>query len=330
MRRNQKKFWLLMRNYSAIGAIIMFALAIVSAQTDVDLTRLPVGDGYLSTAPQVGYIWSCQTNFNPDAAGAHAIGDWIHGDGTFDFTAKAVVDGDVAWDGQLDITIVGEERILTGNGLPIYHTTGVYPVSSNDDAYQIDRNPNQINSQDNAWVLPTNPTFADSPSCVPMGAVGVMLSGAVVFNALDGGGRDAVAYETLDHCQGHPERTGEYHYHNLSDCVEAYEETEGGHSALMGYALDGFGIYGHHGENGETITTTDLDECHGHTHLVEWDGAMVELYHYHATYEYPYTISCFRGTPLVSAMAGPPPQDGNDGRSPQGGNGGRPPQGGGG
>ncbi|WP_230986724.1 hypothetical protein [Cohnella fermenti] len=46
------------------------------------------------------------------------------------------------------------------------------------------------------------------------------------------------------------------------------------------------------------LTTDDLDEFHGHTHLVEWDGKMVNMYHYHATYEYPYTIGAFKGIPV--------------------------------
>jgi hypothetical protein len=45
------------------------------------------------------------------------------------------------------------------------------------------------------------------------------------------------------------------------------------------------------------LSTADLDECHGDTHSITWDGAAVSLYHYHATADYPYTLSCFRGTP---------------------------------
>jgi len=26
----------------------------------------------------------------------------------------------------------------------------------------------------------------------------------------------------------------------------------------------------------------------------------VSMYHYHATYEYPYTLGCFRGTPITT------------------------------
>ena len=33
--------------------------------------------------------------------------------------------------------------------------------------------------------------------------------------------------------------------------------------------------------------------------LVDWDGAKVSLYHYHATYEFPYTLGCFKGAPIA-------------------------------
>ena len=126
----------------------------------------------------------------------------------------------------------------------------------------------------------------------------MLIDGAYFFNALDGPGRDAVAHEIQDECDGHPERTGAYHYHSLSVCVEDAEPDAGSeHSPLVGYAIDGFGIYGHYGEDGETLTNSDLDECHGHTHEVEWDGENMELFHYHSTFEYPYTVGCFRGTP---------------------------------
>ena len=76
----------------------------------------------------------------------------------------------------------------------------------------------------------------------------------------------------------------------------------------MGYAFDGFGVYGHYGENGEILTNADLDACHGHTHMIEWDGQRVEMYHYHATYEYPYTIGCYRGTPVLNRAGGLQPR----------------------
>jgi hypothetical protein len=162
------------------------------------------------------------------------------------------------------------------------------------------------------------------------GEVGIMLSGVVIFNAFDAGGRDAVAHEVQDACDGHPQVSGFYHYHTLSDCLG---DTSSGHSALMGYAFDGFGIYGYHGEDGSGLTNADLDECHGHTHLLAWDGRLVETYHYHATHEFPYVIGCFRGTPSVrtlSAGEGPGGAPGQGGQTqpggPQGGGAAQPPQ----
>lgn len=259
----------------------------------VDLTRLPIGDGnYSTTSPAVGSVWTCAPP-NPNAGGASVEGPWIRADGTYDSTAKAVVDGEVTWSHQLAISLQGETRTIAANLLP-NHATGNYPISPADDAYNYDRNPNRIAAQTLDVQLPANPTLAAQPSCLPGGAIGIMLTGVVFFNALDAPGRDAAAHETLDRCQGHPEMTGEYHYHTLSTCIEQFGE-QSLHSPLVGYAFDGFGIYGHHGQNGRTVTNADLDECHGHTHAVDWDGNTVELYHYHATWEYPYTLGCYRG-----------------------------------
>jgi hypothetical protein len=73
-----------------------------------------------------------------------------------------------------------------------------------------------------------------------------------------------------------------------------------GHAALVGYALDGFGIFGHYGEGGKPLSSADLDDCHGHTHMIEWNGRQVMMYHYHATWDFPYTIGCMRGAVRMS------------------------------
>lgn len=272
---------------TALIAATTWSASLVRAAPDVK--SLPLGDGHVSTSPVVGSVWSCQTTFS--GGGAFADGPWIKGDGTFDYTAKAVVDGQVSWSRQWTATLSGSTRAITGNALP-NHTTGTYPISSTDDAYLYDRNPNRISAQSLSLNLPATPYVASQSSCLPMGQIGVLLTGSPFFNALDALGRDAVAHEVQDACGGHPERSGVYHYHNLSDCL-----TDAGtdHSALVGYAFDGFGIYGHRGEGGTVLANSDLDACHGHTHTIQWDGQSVSLYHYHATWEYPYTLGCFRG-----------------------------------
>lgn len=270
--------------------------------SDVDLTRLQVGDGKYSTNPQVGYVFSCQTQFN--GGGASGTGVWMNGDGTWDATKKAVVDGSVTWLHSFNVSLQGDQRVFTGNDLPD-HPTGVFPVSSSDDAYAVDRNPNSIREQSVTLTLPANPIVAAQPNCVG-GEVGIMLSGVVIFNAFDAEGRDAPAHEVQDACDGHPQQSGFYHYHSLSDCLE---DTATGHSVLMGYAFDGFGIYGYYGEDGSEVTNADLDECHGHIHMTDWDGQLVEMYHYHATHEFPYVVGCFHGTPSVRTLSGEGGQD---------------------
>ena len=203
--------------------------------------------------------------------------------------------------------VQGDKRVFTSNDLPD-HATGTYPINPSDDAYAFDRNPNRIATQRINIALPATPMLAAQPSCVP-GAIGIMLSGSVLFNALDAPGRDAVAHETQDACQGHPQVSGMYHYHNVSTCLPD-TVTSDGHSTLVGYLLDGFGIYGRRGEGGKILTSADLDECHGHTHEIEWNGKRVVLYHYHATWDFPYTAGCMRGAYTMSdvmTLSGPPP-----------------------
>jgi len=201
--------------------------------------------------------------------------------------------------------------IIRANNLPS-HPTGVFPIARSDDAYRYDRNPNPIRPQNILLTLPAEPLPVPTPSCVPMGMIGFALSGTAIYNAVDARGRDAPAYEMQDNCAGHPQQWGQYHYHDRSPCLEDLRSQDGGHSDLVGYALDGFGVYGIHGEGGTMLTTADLDDCHGHDHTVLWDGEPRSIYHYHMTDEYPYTIGCFRGTPVQARaqLHGVPPQQG--------------------
>ena len=97
----------------------------------------------------------------------------------------------------------------------------------------------------------------------------------------------------LDQCWGHPYNK-QYHIHGYSWRCFPNQGTSGP-SPLFGYALDGYGIYGPRGEDGQMITNAQLDECHGHTAPVMWDGKMTNIYHYHLNREYPYSVGCFHG-----------------------------------
>jgi hypothetical protein len=299
-------------------AVLVGMLGVPALAHDVDLTKLPLGDGKISASPQAGLIWACRVD--PNGGGAFRDGPWIDkAHGTYDFTKKAVVGGHVAWNPHFVMTLEGENRVFTSNDLP-NHPTGVFPISPSDPAYQYDRNPNAIHEQNVTVTIPADPVAAPEPICAP-GAVGILLTGSVLFNALDAPGRDAVAHETQDSCQGHPQESGVYHYHSVTTCMDD-KRLPDGHSALVGYALDGFGIFGRYGEKGVLLSSSDLDACHGHTHAIPWDGRVMVMYHYHATWDFPYTVGCMHGSYArenVRAISGPPPRRGF---GPIGGNGG--------
>jgi len=265
----------------------------------IDITHLPLGDVYFtSVAPQLGYAYLCST------VGANRgfgnAGPWFNADGTtWDYTTKIAVQGSVVWSSSFTSTLNNMFLVISANGLPT-HSTGTYPVARADPAYQYDKNPNAILSQNLDWRIPANPQLAASPGCLPMGSIGILLTGAALFNPADADIRDGVAWEVQDACEGHP--TGMmggniYHYHNVSRCVE--QDTAGQHSPLVGYIADGFGIYGNLGEGGVALTNASLDECHGHTHIITINSLQTSQYHYHKTLEFPYAVGCFKGTPVV-------------------------------
>jgi YHYH protein len=286
----------------AISLLALLAVAVavpltVEAGTvqpsGTDITRLPLGDGHVSTSARRGYVYACQQGPGRQGGAQHA-GPWIHGS-TFDLTEKAVVDGSVHWSGKVRFTVRGSRLVITGNGLPVSTATGRFPISPGDDAYAYDRNPNRIEPNAVSLSLPASPEVAATPSCLPMGMIGIAVNGVALFNALDDSHRDAVAHETQDLCGGHPQMRGVYHYHSIPACLTG--STVKAQEGLVGYALDGFPIFGPRGENGKLLTDADLDTCHGQVGWVTLRGKRVRIYHYNATLEYPYTLGCFRGTP---------------------------------
>ncbi len=79
---------------------------------------LPLGDGKVSNAPRIGYVFSCQQRFNPNAPGAQRAGNWIAG-GRWTPALKPTVDGAVDWpNSRIEISRDGEWRIVSANNLP--------------------------------------------------------------------------------------------------------------------------------------------------------------------------------------------------------------------
>lgn len=226
---------------------------------------------------------------------------WIDvSNATWNLESKISVEGAVSWPNAANgFAIQGENRMLATNDLPVDATTGNFPISLSDPAYQYDKNPNSVQDQLFTWAVPAMPAAAPEPWCTGLGPIGVAVNGVLIFNALDDAGRDAGAHEVQDSCNGHPQMSGVYHYHDLSPCLETSAASGAGSSTLVGYALDGYGIYVERDAAGNLPTDADLDACHGRTSTVMWDGTPLAIYYYDVTIQYPYFIGCFHGTPVA-------------------------------
>jgi len=261
----------------------------------VDTSRLPIGTERVSLSEaSVGGLFACDAG-NSNGGGAHLAGPWLDEEnGTWDLSQKVVVRGDVAWPmATYSEVVTGDRRIFTSNGLPVGYVTGVFPIASDDPAYSFDRNPHAIAEQVTSIEVPVQPKAASAPTCLGKGLIGVLKNGVALFAPLDERNRDAVAYETQDVCDGHPQQTSLYHYHDVPSCLR---NAAFGPSTVVGYALDGFPIVVERDAQGNLPSNEDLDECHGRVSTINIDGELVEMYHYSATFEFPYILGCYRGT----------------------------------
>jgi hypothetical protein len=137
------------------------------------------------------------------------------------------------------------------------------------------------------FLIPVVPVAADSTTSIGNTNVGVALNGVEL--AAPAPVEDILANYTIaafDDCAGHINLAVGYHYHGEAGCSQTQVQSDG-HAAMMGYALDGYGIFGMLDEDGEE--PTDLDSCRGH--IDETRG-----YHYHAAdVSENMFIGCFRG-----------------------------------
>ena len=131
-----------------------------------------------------------------------------------------------------------------------------------------------------------------------------MNDGVWLFDGFDAENRDALAHEMQDNHDGHPNQEG-YHYHGFTSSIKTIPV-----STVTGFALDGFPITGPLLPSGKYLTTSDLDECHGMTSTIMLDGASVLMYHYVLTPDFPYSVSCFKGTSTFK----PSPQTNSSGQ----------------
>lgn len=157
-------------------------------------------------------------------------------------------------------------------------------------------------------LLPTEPENLDEPTDLStISQVGVALEGITIFgdapSVADRGGLPA-----LDACGGHVDPSGYYHWHFGAESIQTNLDEAGTNltcsveqdrEALVGFALDGYGIYGPE-EDGEV--PTDLDDCSGH---VSDTAELGETYHYHLSDDSPNLPACRIGASAEQAITSP-------------------------
>lgn len=143
--------------------------------------------------------------------------------------------------------------------------------------------PSYITNLNQTWTIPITPVVQDTPVLFNSGGQGPQTTQApstrgIALNGIEFSAPAPVdnilgAYTLapFDDAGGHINVHQGYHYHAATGYGTKVVQDDG-HAALIGYALDGFGIY--ELEDSEGVEVTDLDELRGH----EDD---TRGYHYH-------------------------------------------------
>ncbi|GAA3868194.1 YHYH protein [Celeribacter arenosi] len=161
-------------------------------------------------------------------------------------------------------------------------------------------------------------------------ALGVAVNGVPIYDYTGGGEmteadlahhqaqHDTLQTGQLDVCGGHAGRGDDYHYHVTPTCMIA-QMNNAGPDAIIGWAFDGFPIFGDTNPDGSTIAEGALDVCNGQT-----DDTFG--YRYHTSQDAPYIVQCLMGVvedfdqlPRVRPLTAVGGGGAEPGRPPQGG-----------
>jgi len=198
--------------------------------------------------------------------------------------------------------------------------------------------PNALRPQNFVWRIARNPAVAASPTLIvrngmpTMGTLGFTTTGLAIYGPTEGPIPASTPYGDpnynglLDTCGGHTGPSAEYHNHVLYQVAACNLNS----LAVLGYAIDGFPIYGPTACLNVACTSTGtvrsgytkignpainvwsaysytassdalvLDACNGR---IQPDGS----YGYHAVTLFPYILGCLKGTATVQSGAAAAP-----------------------
>lgn len=207
-----------------------------------------------------------------------------------------LVEQDVLRPDNVTVSFDGSSMIVRAHNLP-NHPTAKFPSPRGSG----DRNPSYIQEKDSTYYLPLKPrpdpearameNQSNANRALPMGPIGIAINGVVFFNPFDAGMSDAT--DLMDRCCGHPSPDNRYHYHKYPVCVKSPFADEGkGHSPLIGWAFDGFAIYGPY--EAEGVMAKDSRDNPLNAFNVHQDPQ--RGWHYHVTPgKFPYIIGGYWG-----------------------------------
>ena len=148
--------------------------------------------------------------------------------------------------------------------------------------------------------IPLEPVMANAVTTRDS-SLGIAVNGVPIYDYTTGGElemdaegnttyderRDTILLGQLDNCGGHSGRGDDYHYHKEPSCMLAVMPNAND-NPIIGWAYDGYPMYGKNNPDGSTIGASDLGPCNGQAD--ETFG-----YRYHTSDTQPYIIKCMKG-----------------------------------
>ncbi len=189
------------------------------------------------------------------------------------------------FDGNVTVALDGFDVVVEATGRPDHtsaywnpnNASGLYVAPDPAITTVSQMSPGFIEEYNNLYTLrvPTSPSLAALASATSLGAVGLAVSGAPIFNDQEGPNTnlDIGVISGFDRNGGHtgPET---YHYHLEPRAISNDDEE------LVGVIADGFFLYGRKCYSTPGDYPTDLDNSGGHFSMTQHSDG-VDEYHYH-------------------------------------------------